>query len=333
MLLGQTRLFRKNREIVQVNASPDLLYRQIEEYNKFVESHRFNTCFLTDKQLSDFLEDAGIWNDSLEKRTETLLKEIENLKLEAFQSCLNIGKRQKCKDGIKTRLKELGELTLKKSSFDHLGLSHQAEIFSKEWLLRQTVFVDGILITDVDSIAFKNIATLILLEQCNTEQIREIARTEPWSGLWRIKGVKVFDDPLNEEQISLILYSQMYDNIRQSPECPSDDVLNDDDLLDGWIIYQRKRSEERKKNESVENIGEIASRHGDSSEIFVMANNKEEASHINSLNGPTEKAIKKMRQKIIEQKGRATDLDFPDVKQELEMQKNNNFRDTVKGIR
>ena len=58
----------------------------------------------------------------------------------------------------------------------------------------------------------------------------------------------------------------MYDNIQEAAETPSEDVINDDDVLDGWFIVQRKKREVESaqndfenstKNERIKGAGEV----------------------------------------------------------------------------
>ena len=44
---------------------------------------------------------------------------------------------------------------------------------------------------------------------------------------------------------NIVMWSQLYDNVQESMDAPTKDVIKDDDLLDGWLIVQGKKREKR----------------------------------------------------------------------------------------
>jgi hypothetical protein len=92
---------------------------------------------------------------------------------------------------------------------------------------------------------------------------------------------------LNLFQRNIILFSKMYENARQSPEAPPDEVFEDDDAFDGWMAVQRKEAD---KDRSKKNADKISGQKGD--EIF-MVTGKEDKEKIFDLNDHNERmAIK-----------------------------------------
>jgi len=163
---------------------------------------------------------------------------------------------------------------------------------------------------------FSEIRSIIFKQNINVSSIRELARTDPWKSYWGIYKPNVFKPPLNDEQKALLLFSQMYENAYSHPECPNNKVINDDDMFDGWIIHQRKKREEQLKESNLQQVDELH-KHGDAQEIMLMAKSKDDVSKIQDMNHPVSRAAVRSRQKVIKQKGTATDLDFPDVKQDV----------------
>ena len=168
----------------------------------------------------------------------------------------------------------------------------------------------------VDYKLFSEIRSIIFKQNINVSSIRELARTDPWKSYWGIYKPNVFKPPLNDEQKALLLFSQMYENAYSHPECPNNKVINDDDMFDGWIIHQRKKREEQLKESNLQQVDELH-KHGDAQEIMLMAKSKDDVSKIQDMNHPVSRAAVRSRQKVIKQKGTATDLDFPDVKQDV----------------
>ncbi|MGB0657638.1 MAG: hypothetical protein ACPGOS_01095, partial [Gammaproteobacteria bacterium] len=59
---------------------------------------------------------------------------------------------------------------------------------------------------------------------------------------------------LTRDQLSLCQFSSMYDNVNESSESPAEDVINDDDCLDGWFIVQKREYEKSKNKKDMEKL-------------------------------------------------------------------------------
>jgi hypothetical protein len=146
------------------------------------------------------------------------------------------------------------------------------------------------------------------------KDMRAIARSGAWRFRWQ--GAKktgdLFGKPICEfdtEQQSLLYWSQVYDSVYESLECPSDSVIEDDDLLDRWFDDQSKK----RKKKQVEDSGDIGKMkmsgkmrgHG---EVFIVANpniNPEapEMEEIANLNTELVRKFKQAEEKRIKEHG------------------------------
>jgi len=113
-------------------------------------------------------------------------------------------------------------------------------------------------------------------------------------------------------------------------DCPSDQVINDDDLLDGWFIVQRKKREKEKADADVDNTVQNE-KIKNASEVFMMAKSQEEIDKINDMNDFQGKIVKKEREAVIKNKGKAQQHDFLDEKMKLRQMSNQAFKDKFKG--
>ena len=162
--------------------------------------------------------------------------------------------------------------------------------------------------------------------------VREIARNEPWRSLWVMNDTKVFnlfannmEHQLTVDQKNLMVWSRMYDNVYESMECPTDDVIEDDDMLDGWFIVQRKKREKDKAEQEISNQTsnpKISS----SQEIFVFADNEESAKKINETNSVHAQHVKRERMAVLQGQGEAVDSDFQDQKIKIRAQQNQMYK-------
>ena len=119
---------------------------------------------------------------------------------------------------------------------------------------------------------------------------------------------------LNEDQRQIIGYSKMYDSVYENYDCPSDIVIADDDLLDGWFLKIKK---EREKDKGTKEMDKLLSRHKNDQEVFFPASDKNAAKKIDDLNTPLVKKQKQQRAEIIKQRGQVSELEFPDIQIDL----------------
>ena len=129
-----------------------------------------------------------------------------------------------------------------------------------------------------------------------------------------------------DEQKTLVVLTKMYDSAYQHPECPPDSVFEDDDMFDGWMILQRRENEKTKNKNRTEKLldGKKLNKAG---EIFLVANSKEEAQNIYSLNDNNSRHIIKERENIIKNTSETIDVgQLPDVQRDLTMQTNQQFK-------
>jgi len=169
-------------------------------------------------------------------------------------------------------------------------------------------------------------------ELLQPEQVRELARTTPWIGMWnvlRINGPLFDPSRLTIEQQALLSWSNMYDKIHESPDCPSDEVLDDDDMLDGWLIIQRRKREADKKKQEIES--HINPKMKNADEIIMVAETAADAQKIDMLNPDHIKSVKKQRIKHIQEQGRVKEQEFKDVQQKRSMQMQQAYIQHVKG--
>jgi hypothetical protein len=174
-----------------------------------------------------------------------------------------------------------------------------------------------------------------LMEGRLTEaEFREVARTEPWRSVWnsyKFEGCSFGCSPCDytDDQKVLANWSSLYDNIYQNPDAPPEDVINDDDLLDGWLILQRR---ERGKGISKEEEVDANSKIRNSDEVFVVAETTEDARKVvEGLNDAHGIAVQKQKFAYIKDKGEVAEAELPDVKQKLRLQSTQRLSQAMKG--
>ena len=174
--------------------------------------------------------------------------------------------------------------------------------------------------------------------QIASRTFRAIARDDPWRSMWANgkQQSNIFGKPtceLSRDQMTLCSYSTMYDSVYESGEAPDDDVIKDDDCLDGWFIVQRrKRDKEKTKRETEDLLGN--SKIANSQEVFIMAPDQDAANKLYDLNDPVARSVVRSRQNQKEQHGGQLDFrEFADVKQDIAMAQRQAYIQKAKGGR
>ena len=126
----------------------------------------------------------------------------------------------------------------------------------------------------------------------------------------------------------------MYDNIIKHPERPAEAVIGDDDLLDGWLI-------EQKKGDKKKDVKKIKGKGMDKAQelfVFVDKNNKEmsveqQIKEIEDMNSSESKVIKKQRNAVIKKAGSVADNRLPDKQKEIASKLSANYIEHMRGLK
>jgi hypothetical protein len=168
----------------------------------------------------------------------------------------------------------------------------------------------------------EKISHQLVLNSLDHIDIREVAKSEDWKSMWASSNGNPFNDSyvdLTDEQRTLLLYSNMYDNARKHPECPDDDVFNDDDMFDGWMIFQKRKSDREKTENDMQNkFGDAKMiSFGLQDENIAGMSAQEQIDRINNMNSQEAKLVRQRREQELAKKGSLRHADLPDVKDEL----------------
>lgn len=292
--------------------SPSLHLRyNAEIYKKSLrEKYKYELPLLESYVL--FLITSRFIDSDYEKKIQAMNDGIKNLKIDLFNAGSKIDLDKKIRKNLKTIKENLSKYYSKIEFFKSSTLEYFCESLKNKYILLYTLYKDDNLLFDKNSFdlyLFNNIIDRLNRVEISTEQYREIARSSSWRNYWLGNKNNLFGIPaieFSEEQKILCMFSRMYDNAYENPECPDDKIIEDDDKFDGWLFLQQtKNKDERKKNK----YSHIDSKY---SEIFVAASSQEEANEIYDDNSIDSRRILKERSQILKQKGLVRDIDFVD---------------------
>jgi hypothetical protein len=297
----------------------------------------YNRCLndelLTEKECHQLLVQQGLWREKDDVEIKQVKKDIEKLKIDIFSKRNEKKEVQRLKAYLRIIEKALEKKELEKQVYYGNTCEAIAQIEKNCFLLKKGCYLGSDLMID-DEFDYKSLLNLYYEQILKDYEIREIARTDPWKTQWSLKdNTDLYKDnhrELTVDQKNLLIWSRLYDSISESMEAPSEQVMEDDDMLDGWLILQRKKSEKEKGRQDLESSltnSKIAS----ASEVFVFAQDEEHAARIEELNDLNGKVKKKERMIVIKRQGEASDTDFQDQKIKLGNQKAEQFKSRFRG--
>lgn len=304
-----------------------LIYQEIMDDIKYDDMISWDQAKIISQRLD-------IWTPENENSLESLSKMLDNLKLELFLNAHNPSKIKKLKKQI-----GLVKKGIEKSNDNKYTLYVHTKEYYASNIKRD--FLVGLSIRD------KNDQKIILPEDfwlCNNpmiemfnhkinrsfipaNEVRKIARSEPWRSMWLSQkgeclGIRAVE--WTEIQRLLISFSRMYDNVYESTECPSDEVIDDDDMLDGWFIKQSRDRKERQKEKALDDkFGDLKNKDGQ--ELFIVGG-KDDIEDIYNMNDHTSRNIIKSRNRQIEQSKEIKHQYLKDVQMDLHMQATQDMR-------
>lgn len=333
IIQGRLRIRLGDLVLFIYEPSTDVLEESFEIYDQSYQRAYFSGCY-TEEEMLALLIDYDMWNPLDDKYIDELDKKIENLKVDAYKSFFKKKELSNIKRRIRMAEMDRALTAHKKKQFDHITCSGVANFTRRAWILQQTTkTIDG-KNYDFSEVNIQNILEEYSSAAIDPATFRKIARTTPWRQMWNSskKRGDVFNKPsvyLDQNQLALISYSQMYDSVYENPESPKEEVVDDDDCLDGWFIEQRRKHEKDKIRQQTEDLIKNP-KIKNSQEIFVMANSQEEAQDIYSLNNDTMRSIIKQRQEEIKSSsGLLNHKELPDVQQERMMNAVNSARSAI----
>lgn len=285
---------------------------------------------LSDDELLSILITHRIWTPKDAEETKSLTKALEDLKVSLFENRLRSNAKFTIRGALRKTRDELLRLESLRHSLDYVTVNGLAMSAKYRYLIGVTIYYedgnpywkDGS--WDHADPFIDKVMETISSQSLDEKQFRELARNDPWQSIWWSKshsGRGIFDCPateLNDDQKSLILWSSIYDSIRDHPEAPNDDIMSDDDMLDGWRIIQRRKREGQLASQEANRIGNAKIR--DADEQFIFVDNINDAREVDKMNDPFAVATKQKRMAVLREKGEVNEVNMPDTAQRIQME-------------
>lgn len=321
-----------------------LLLRNPTRYQRYVAEDIYNEAYgfaiangvLTDEKIHSYMLDNDLWIPADEDLLKKCGTDIDYLKINIFNNYwkLNLKERGRSKKYIIDTKKLQSDLFERKHAYVYATAEGFANLEKNKYLIavslhdnkNKRVFKSEAYF-EASASVIDSIMGLYRETRLSEDNIRELVRSERWRSFWCSRKAEnsIFGKPvvdLNDEQKSLILWSNMYDNIAEHSESPGEDVMNDNDALDGWLLVQKdKRDKELAKRGHDDSITNEKIKN--SQEIFVAPDEEEPVgsfvSRVENLNDDTGRIHKAARMRHLQKHGFVPEVMMPDS--QLKMRK------------
>jgi len=273
---------------------------------------------IDDGGLNKLLLKYYLWDTKKEELVNKLNKEVEQLKVDMYKNFSSKNTLSILRHTLLDTNKYLNKLYHDKHQMDFLGAAFVASTAKHNYLMGASLFkrrniplyrsMGWFQVQDdsIINIAYKTMSNYMLSEV----QYRELARSVSWRNIWSLKrnGGNIFGRStadFSAQQRQIVMYSNMYDNIYKNTDCPGESVINDDDVLDGWMIEQRRKREKDASKTGV--LNKIPDNISSCEEQFVICGKETEDGFtyddIYQCNDVAGKMAFKIRQSQLEKEG------------------------------
>lgn len=275
--------------------SPNIIIKKQAHsiYTNVLDEYKYDTSsWVSLKVIQNLLKTYNIWDESKDKFLDESIKDLDKLKIQTYLNFNNQSIKNEIKHKILNLNDSINKLYSQKHHFDYLTLEHYAQTIKSQFLICATVLdtfdkpvFDFDNFDNIDLIFLEKIISHIQDHSVDINTIKKIARCETWKSFWGVSKENIFDGKIKDwtdEQRSLVNFSKILDNVREHMEAPSEDVISDDDALDGWILYQHEKNDKEKKKKEISDRYNLHDKNA--GEIFLLSNDKQEKQTITNLN-------------------------------------------------
>jgi len=322
ILSGYLR-YNINEELVLKIYSPsvDQLYEAQEIFQEARKEARVEGIMTSEELFASMIEREA-WTEEDEMLLKKLPEDLESFKEQLYNNRYKFSQTEQIRKYIDKAKSEYIKLLTKRYNYDYCTCEGYAIFCKGHWIIENCTFYENGELYDWNHIDSSTLLKFYKSKEIVEETYREIARNEPFRTKWALGGSAqgvfgVCTKDITSEQQSISMYSRMYDNVRESMEAPEESVIEDDDMLDGWFVVQRKKREAEKKKSQMNSVG-----HEGAQDVFLMADGKEDIARIQDMNDMRGKVVSEQRHRVIEKEGVIKHEDLPDVRRDINMQAN-----------
>jgi hypothetical protein len=322
ILSGKLLFSYKNRLYTLLYPNITLRYKASLLYESIINDEKYNE-WITVNNLEKYMEYLGVWNREMAEFMNHSPKQLESLKVSLYQNRLNSALTKKNRQQISYLRTKMNSVSQTKQYFYNQTVEGFAESIKHEFIIVNTLYYKKNKVfnkfksNNNSSNDFNNLVTEINNYTLDTSIYRSIARSDFWRSFWNINKNNIIDKPICEwtdEQRTLASYTSMYDGVYEHHDKPNDSVIEDDDMLDGWLIHQRKEYEKSKQENSLLNNNNKLAK---AQEVFIFTDTQEGIKEITEMNSQEALLDIAQRRHSIEKNGEINQSSLIDVQKQI----------------
>lgn len=309
----------------------EIKYEAEEIYYKTYD-RAINSGILTSDDMLSVLRNYGIWTPEDDDNWKNYPKDIDRLKIQMFKYAIRtnlVAGFRRTLSAVRGRYEDLRQ---KKNSFFQSSADGVANFAKWQYIIGRCTRHRNRK-CDWSQISIHNVMNYYYNSRINDILLRYLAHNTPWtiitSSSEYLHGISDKSAvELTDEQIGLLSWTTMYGNVRKSHDSPADFIIDDDDMLDGWLLTKQKERQSQQIEQTQESL--FSDKVGKHSEILLMASNKREAEDIYNMNDAKTEAVRQSRMKQLLKNQQMQDAQFNDVALDLKMKKTKMLSEKLK---
>lgn len=332
-VIFHSKLYKVYDTNIESNYLSDIYIQNIKEDISLYDST--NAEYITTE-----LKRRSLWTDKMQSELDLLEKDQERLLIGISDSKFKSKDKERYIKTLEFNKKRCAELYSQKEYLFAGTIEHLIRLEKLKYLIflntydsyGNRVWEDW----DVfDNNTSDNLIKHILLNSylkynINESDIRFLVRNDPWRLYWRTatKVGNLFGKPsvmLTDYQRMMVSWSIIYDSVYESLDCPERDVIENDILLDAWLIKQSKKN----KSDSDDKISKN-DRINNAQEIGIVVQSQEDIDKVYNLNDSSGAKIIADREKALLNKGKLSEMELPDIKQDFQKEINRIGQESIK---
>lgn len=320
ILTGKLIFFYNNREYCLIQPSNDIKYKASILYNNIINDEKYNE-WIREENLERYMIYLGVWDREMASYLNKSGKQIEELKTALYTNRYNNNQTKRIRNQLASIRDRINHINNIQQTYKAQTLEGYAENIKYEYIVTSTLYnKKNKLVKSVSNsyTLFSSLLSEINQHTISSALYRKLARSDLWRSYWGVSKGDIFPGTIGDwtdEQRSLAGFSAMYDSVFSHPEKPSDSVLDDDDMLDGWMILQSRANEKNKKQEE---ILKSNPKLGKAQEVFVFTDNEQSAAEIMEMNSGAALSVMQERFHTLDKHKELKHSQLPDIHESLQ---------------
>jgi len=327
-ILSGKIIFSYNGESYELRPpSNNIRYHAQLLYNNIINDEKYND-WIREEDLSYLLINLGLWTKDTQIIMKDIEKKIDKNKIELYKSASMPDRTRTIRKALNNYRNQLEGILTHKNDLYANTLEGYASSIKHEYIICHTlyynnntkVFANSINNNSSSYVQFNNLVNEVNKQNLSLTIYKQLARNGMWRSYWNCNKENIFNKAVSDwtdDQRTIVNMSRMYDNIYEHPECPGDNIIEDDDMLDGWVLDQQDKVKKAKKQASIDSLNPKLK---NAQEVFLMANNEEDIEDIIGLNSP--ESLRRMKNTVnyVKAVGETPEFNLPDTQMELRNQ-------------